>query len=106
MLFRSGEGQDVVVTVRHFVGGELLVFFSNQIISALIDQQIALEGRLLVKRGHAGFEAAVSRLDVAIAVVDADDDRRIVIQNVHKILSAVINSKRRPVDRPLSTIFF
>lgn len=44
----SGEGQDVVAAVRHFVGGELLVFLADQRIAALENQQITFEGRLLV----------------------------------------------------------
>ncbi len=74
----GGKGQDVVVAVHHLVGGELLVFLTDQIIAAPIDQQIALECRLLIERGHAGFETAVGGFDVAIAVVDADDDETII----------------------------
>ena len=48
------------------------------------------------RRGHAGFETAVGSFDVTIAVVDADDDRRIVIQNVHKIPFCCITAKGGP----------
>ena len=65
------------------------MFLADQIVAALVDQQVALEGWLLIKRGYAGFETAVGRLDIAIAVVDTDDDRRVVVQNIHKLLSAV-----------------
>ena len=82
--------------VGHLVGSEFLVFLSDQIVASLIDQQIALEGRFLVEEGHAGFETAVGSFDVAIAVVDADDDRRIVIQNVHKIPFCCITAKGGP----------
>ena len=50
----------------------------------------------LSKEGHAGFEAAVGRLDVAIAVVNADDDRCIVSQNIHKIPFRCITAKGGP----------
>ena len=72
------------------------MFLSDQIVASLIDQQIALEGRFLVEGGHAGFETAAGSFDVAIAVVNADDDRRIVIQNVHKIPFCCITAKGGP----------
>ena len=43
-------------------------------ISTLIDEQIAFEGRLLVIGGNARLETAVGGLDVAVAMVNADDD--------------------------------
>lgn len=61
------------------------MFLTDEIISALIDKQIALECRLLVVGGYARLEAAVGGFDVAVAVVDTDDDGIGVVVVVHKI---------------------
>ena len=83
----SGKGENIVVAVCHFVRDKFFVFLSDEIISVLIDEQIALEGRLLVVGGNARLEAAVGSLDVAVAVVDANDDGVgvVVVVVVHKI---------------------
>ena len=60
----SGKGENIVVAVGHFVGDKFLVFLTDEIISTLIDEQIALEGRLFVISGNARLEAAVGGLDV------------------------------------------
>ncbi len=61
------------------------MFLTDEIISALIDKQIALEGRLLVVGGNARLETAVGGLDVSVAVVNTDDDGIGVVVVVHKI---------------------
>jgi len=61
------------------------VFLSDEIISALIDKQITFEGRLLVIGGNARLETAVGSFDIAVAVVDSDDDGVGVVVVVHKI---------------------
>ena len=87
----GGEGQNIVVVVCHLVGGKLLVFLTDEIEAALVDQQIALKGWLLVKGCHSGFEAAVGSLDVAVAVVNPDDDGAIIdyIRPLAKLNKAV-----------------
>ena len=77
----GGKGEDIVVAVRHFVGGKLLVSPADGVVFVLIDQKIILEGRLPVVGGHAGAEAGVGGLDVAVPVVNADDG--IVVQIIH-----------------------
>ena len=62
----GGKGKNIVVVVGHFVGDKFLVFLPDEIISALIDNQITFEGRLLVIGGNACLEAAVGSLDVAV----------------------------------------
>lgn len=52
-LGNSGKGENIVVAVCHFVRDKFFVFLSDEIISVLIDEQIALEGRLLVVGGNA-----------------------------------------------------
>ena len=55
------------------------MFLTNEVETAFMNQQIALESRLIVKGGHAGFEAAVGGLDVAVAVVNANDDGMVIV---------------------------
>ena len=57
----------------------------------VVDQQIILKCRFFVVCGNAGLEAAVRRLDIAIAVVDTDNCNLVFIVHHHnnKILSAV-----------------
>lgn len=69
----SGKSESIIIAVGHFVGDKFLVFLSDEIISALIDEQIAFEG-LFVISGNARFGTAVGGLDIAVAVVDTDDD--------------------------------
>ena len=61
------------------------MFLTDEIISALIDKQIALEGRFFVIGGNARLETAVGGLDVAVAVVDADDDGIGVVHKIHRV---------------------
>ncbi len=86
-MCNGGKRENIVVAVGHFVGDKFLVFFSDVIISALIDKQVALEGRLFVVSGNARLKAAVGSLDVAIAVVDADDDGIgvVVVHKIHRV---------------------
>lgn len=68
-------------------------FLAHEIISTAIGEKIALEGRLFVIAGHARLKAAVRRFDVAVAVIDADNDRlvsRIHKAVHHKFLSAAV----------------
>ena len=62
---------DIIIQVVHLVGGEFLVFVSDDIIPALVNQKIALEGGFLVEGGHAGLETGVGRLDVPVSVSTA-----------------------------------
>ena len=80
----SGKGENIIIAVSHFVGDKFLVFLSDEIVSALIDKQIALEGRFLIIGCNARLEAAVSGLDIAVAVVDTDDNGiGVVIHKIH-----------------------
>lgn len=55
------------------------------VVSAFINKQIAFEGRFLVIGGNARLEAAVGGLDIAVAVVDTDDDgiSVVVVHEIH-----------------------
>ena len=59
------------------------MFLSDQIILALINKQIAFEGRFFIIGSNAGLETAVGGLDVAVAVVDADDNGIGVVHKIH-----------------------
>ena len=74
----SSKGEDIVVTVRHFIGGKLLVSLADGVIFAVENQKIILEGRLPVVNGHAGAEAGVGGLDVPVPMVNADNDGIVV----------------------------
>ena len=82
----GGEGQDIIVLVQRLVGYKLLVFLPDGVVTALIDQKVALEGGLLVVDGHAGSEAGVTGLNIPKAVVDPDDDGPIAVDNIHIVL--------------------
>lgn len=82
----GGKSENIVVVVGHLVGDKFLVFLTDQIILALINKQIAFEGRLLVVGCGTRFEAAVGGLDVAVAVVDADDNGvGVVVHKIHSV---------------------
>ena len=81
----SGKGENIIVAVCHFVGDKFLVFLTDEIVSVLIDKQIAFEGWLFVVGGNARLEAAVGGLDVAIPVVDADDDGSGGVHKIHRV---------------------
>ena len=78
----GGKGENIIIAVGHLVGDKFLVFLSDQIIPALIDQQIAFECGFFVIDSNAGFEATVGGLDIAVAVVDADDDG-VIVHKIH-----------------------
>ena len=61
------------------------MFLADEIVSAFINKQIAFEGRFLVIGGNARLEAAVGGLDIAVAVVDTDDDgiSVVVVHEIH-----------------------
>nr|WP_243126384.1 hypothetical protein [Acetivibrio ethanolgignens] len=61
------------------------MFLTDEIIFAFINQQIAFECRLFVVGGNARLEAAVGGLDVAIPVVDADDDGSGGVHKIHRV---------------------
>ena len=68
------KGQNIIVAVRHLVGDKFLVFLSDEIISALVDKQIALKDRLFVIGSNARLETAVGSFDIAVAVINANDN--------------------------------
>ena len=75
----SGQGEDIIVVVPGLIGGKLLVARPDQVVAAIIHQQLVLEHRLGVMGGQPCRETAVGGLDVAIAVVDADDLHALIL---------------------------
>ena len=59
-------GENIIVAVGHFVGSKFLVFLTDEIIFAFINQQIAFECRLFVVGCNARLEAAVGGLEMCI----------------------------------------
>ena len=70
------------------------MLFTNDIISALIDKQVAFKGRLFVIGGNARLETAVGSLDVAVSVIDANNDG-IRVKIVHKIHNDFLSAALR-----------
>ena len=85
----GGEGEDEVVLIVLFFGNELLVSLSDDIEPPLVNQHITREGRFGVVGGHACPKARGCRLDVPIAVIDADHDGclglRLIFVYVHSV---------------------
>ena len=77
--------QDIVVVIRRLLRRKLLVFLAHDIVASLIGQKIALEGRLLVVGRNARLETSVGGFNVAETVVNANDNRRVRICNVHAV---------------------
>lgn len=75
----GGKGEDIIIGVGHFICDKLFVFLANDVVLALINKKIVLESGFLVIDGHASLEAAVHRFDIAVAMVNADDNRFIGI---------------------------
>ena len=70
----GGKSENIIVAVGHLVGDKFLVFLPDNIILALIDKHIALEGGFFVIGSNACLETAMGGLDIPVPVVDADDD--------------------------------
>ena len=79
----GGEGQKIIVLIQRLVRDELLVFVPNGVVAAFIDQKVVFEGGLFLVGGHASLEASVGRLHLPEAVVDADHDRVVSVDDVH-----------------------
>ena len=69
----SRKGEDVGFFVHGLVGGESLVSFANEIVPILVDQQIVLKDRLIVKGADACGKATACRFHIAVPMVDADN---------------------------------
>lgn len=67
------QGQNVVVLVHYLFSGILLMPNADLVVTALVNQQVILEGRFCVAALYTGREAVVGCFDVAIAVVNTDD---------------------------------
>ena len=84
----SGQGEDIIVVVPGLVGGKLLVARPDQVVPPAVHQQLVLEYRFGVMGGQPCRETAVGGLDVAIAVVDADDLHALIL--FHRLQSSFL----------------
>ena len=73
LLSDAGECQDVVIRVADLVQGELSVPAADDVVFAVINEQILRVDRLVVEGQHAGGEDAAGGFQVSIAIVNSDD---------------------------------
>ena len=69
----GSKGQNVIIFILHFVGGEFFVSRSDEIIPVVPDKHIAFENRLLVVSQYTGPEHAVGSFHISVAVIHTDD---------------------------------
>lgn len=65
--------KNVVVNILRLIRKELLVAFTDQVISAVVYKQIVFENGFGIIGCHACREAAVCGFDIAVSAVDPDD---------------------------------
>ena len=58
LLTDAGEGQDIVIRVADLVRGELPVSAADDVVFAIVNEQVLCVGRLVVEGQHAGGEDA------------------------------------------------
>ena len=82
------QSQQIVVLVFDFLGDKFLVSFSNLVIPSVIGQHIAGEERFRIISQDTGPKTAVCCFDVALTMVNTDDN--LVIQSFHFRSSLVV----------------
>ena len=86
-----------MIRVADLVRGELPVSAADDVVFAVVNEQVLRVGRLVVEGQHAGGEDAAGGFQVAVAVVDANDLH--VLKMFHKVpLFRLFADKRK--DRP------
>ncbi len=73
LLPDTGERQDVVIRVADLVRGELPVSAANDVVFAVVNQQVLCVDGLVVEGQDAGGEDAAGGFQVAVAIVNSDD---------------------------------
>ena len=72
-----------MIRVADLVRGELPVSAADDVVFAVVNEQVLRVGRLVVEGQHAGGEDAAGGFQVAVAVVDANDLH--VLKMFHKV---------------------
>lgn len=86
-----------MIRVADLVRGELPVPAADDVILAVVNQQVLCVNGLVVEGQHAGGEDAAGGFQVAVAVVDADDLHVLkLFHNVPLFRLFVENRKDRP----------
>ena len=97
LLPDTGERQDVVIRVADLVRGELPVSAANDVVFAVVNEQVLCVGRLVVEGQHAGGEDAAGGFQAAVAIVNSDDLHVLqLFHNVPLFRLFVENRKDRP----------
>ena len=69
----AGEGQDIVIRVADLVRGELPVSAADDVVFAVVNEQVLRVDGLVVEGQDAGGEDAASGFQVAVAIVNSGD---------------------------------
>ena len=86
-----------MIRVADLVRDELPVSAADDVVFAVVNEQVLCVGKLVVEGQHAGGEDAAGGFQVAVAVVDADDLH--VLKLFHKVpLFQLFGENRK--DRP------
>lgn len=69
----AGERQEIVIRVADLVRDELPVPSADEVVFAVVNQQVLRVDRLMVEGQDAGREDAAGGFQVAVAIVNSDD---------------------------------
>jgi len=76
----------------HFICGEFFVILADEIIPILPNEQILLECRLFVVGGNTGLKTASCCFDVAVTVVNANNNGVVEVFHISFLSSALQRS--------------
>ena len=74
LLGNGRQSQHIVVAVHHLVSGELLVPLANGVEMTVVDKQVVVECWFFLVGCYAGRKAGVGAFDIAVAVVNSEND--------------------------------
>ena len=97
LLTDTGERQNIVIRVADLIRGELPMAAANDVVFAVVNEQVLRVDGLVVEGQHAGRKDAAGGFQVAVAIVNSDDLH--VLKLLHKVpLFRLFVEKRK--DRP------
>ena len=80
----AGKREDEILLVGDLIRAELLMPFANKIIPAVVKQYVRSEYGFRIAYRDARFENVVRGFDIAVTVVNADDD--FVLEILHFLI--------------------